>query len=308
MVTMTTILERGTCHGFQVVSSLPHPTLAPGPGRELKVEEIALRRQPAGSHLLSFPERRGRLPVTVTTPGPHLYEVGTTSLGVFEVDTKRPFIGVPPATDSLRREMLTLGTPLALLIQQTGDLAMHSAAIAPGDKAVLISGPGGAGKSTLTAAALARRWRVLTDDLCRLQPEPLPVVFQGPAVARVREPALAFLDSSSFHELGRGAGKIHLGPIRFDSYSPAKVAVGAIVMLTTGSGGLSLSPVRAEEAIPHLWKQAFFLPAETSRASCFKMVATLADAVPVWRLRYEHTPDSLQPTLDLLSDLLKNDA
>lgn len=304
---MTTLPERGTCHGFQVVSSLPHPTLAPGPGRKLKVEEIAARKRPVGIRLLTFPERRGRLAVTVTTTGPDLYEVGTTSLGVFEVNAETPSIGVPPAIDSIRREMLTLGTPLALLIQHTGDLAMHSAAIAPGDKAVLISGAGGAGKSTLTAAALARGWRVLSDDLCRLKPEPLPVVFQGPAVARVREPASVLLDLTRFHELGRAAGKIHLGPTRMDSYSPERMPVGAIVILSGGSGP-TITRVREEEAIPHLWKQAFFLPSETSRSSCFTMVAALVDSVPVWRLRYDHTPDNLQPTLDLLSELVKSNA
>jgi hypothetical protein len=299
---------QGTCHGFQVVSTLSHPTLTGGEGSLLRVEEIPVRHQAMGSQLLSFEERQGRLPMTIHAIAPGRFEVGTTSLGVFAVDVLEQRIGVPESADPIRREMLTLGTPMALLIQHNEDLALHAAALAPHDRAVLVTGEGGVGKSTLTAAALARGWRVLGDDLVRVRTDPTPVVFQGPAVARVREPTMALLDLSRVVELARAAGKIHLLPKPFPAYPSNAIEVAAVVIISSDLTGPQLEPVPPEAAIPQLWRQAFYLPNDSARASCFSMLTALVDSVPVMRLSYPHDPDLLQSTLDLLADPVQTNA
>ncbi|MGH8927312.1 MAG: hypothetical protein ACRDWH_03090, partial [Acidimicrobiia bacterium] len=124
--TALTAAIRGTCHGVRIRSTLAHPTLIPGPGTDLDVEEVAVRWAPNGRPLLAFGERRGRLPLTIYGREDGRFEVATTSLGVFEVDPAAFFIGVPANTDPIRREMLTLGTPLALVIQHLKDLPLHA--------------------------------------------------------------------------------------------------------------------------------------------------------------------------------------
>jgi len=56
-------------------------------------------------------------------------------------------------------------SPLAALLYQRGILALHAAAVADGQGAVLLAGDSGAGKSALLAALLQRGWSLLSDDL-----------------------------------------------------------------------------------------------------------------------------------------------
>ena len=50
-------------------------------------------------------------------------------------------------------------------------LILHAAVLARGDDAVILPGPPGAGKSTLTAALALRGWRLLSDELTLIDPE-----------------------------------------------------------------------------------------------------------------------------------------
>lgn len=299
---------QGTCHGFEILSHIAHGTLTAGVGSPVTVSEIASRDKPVGDLILSFDERQGRLPMTIHSRAPGRYEVATTSLGIFEVDTIQSTIGVPRTSEMVRREMLTLGTPLALLIEHHEDLALHAAGLAPDSKAVLITGTGGAGKSTLTAAALARGWRVLGDDLLRVRVHATVSAFQGPAVARVRQPAMGFLELSRVKEVSRVAGKVLLVPRPFPRYVSTAVEVGAVVIIGGHPTVLSLTEVEPKDAIPQLWKQSFYLPTDSSRESCFALLASLVSSVPVMRLAYPHTPDALQPALDLLAGSLQSHA
>lgn len=295
---------RGTCHGFQILSHVSHPTLTSGAGWPITVSEIANRTHPEGELLLSFDEREGRLPMSIYSTGSGIYEVLTASLGIFEVDANQSSIGIPSTSDSIRREMLTLGTPLALMIGHHGDLALHAAGLVPSAKAILLTGTGGAGKSTLTAAALARGWRVLGDDLVRVRVAPTIAAFQGPAVARVREPAMAFLDVGRVSQLGRAAGKVLLSPAPFPEYASNSIDVGAVVIVGRGIRP-AISEIAPQAALPQLWKQSFYLPDDSARESCFSLLASLVDSVPVMELAYPHSPDALAPALDLLADTLQ---
>jgi hypothetical protein len=299
---------RGTCHGFQILSRLAHTTLTAGGGWPIKVKEIPTRHRASGELILSFDERQGRLPMSIHSSGPGRHEVATTSLGIFEVDALGSTIGVPTTSDQIRREMLTLGTPLALLIDYHGDLALHAAGLVPDSKAILLTGQGGAGKSTLTAAALARGWRILGDDLVRVAVDATISAFQGPTIARVREPAMGLLQLGQVSEVARAAGKILLEPKPFPAYESNQVEVGAIVIIAGGSANLGLTPMEPDAAIPELWKQSFYLPTDSSREACFISLAAMVASVPVMRLAYPHAPDTLDRALELLAGAIETHA
>lgn len=58
--------------------------------------------------------------------------------------------------------------PLAALLYQRGQLALHASAISDGKRVILLAGESGAGKSTLMTAMLRRGWRMLADELAML--------------------------------------------------------------------------------------------------------------------------------------------
>jgi len=63
------------------------------------------------------------------------------------------------------------GVVRAALLQQRGDVALHAACVLPpnGHKAVAICGGSTLGKSTLAAELCARGWKLLSDNLTRVQ-------------------------------------------------------------------------------------------------------------------------------------------
>jgi hypothetical protein len=60
--------------------------------------------------------------------------------------------------------MLLLGVVLGMVLTQRGLMVMHASALALGDRAILLVGPPGAGKSTMTAALCRDGWHFLADD------------------------------------------------------------------------------------------------------------------------------------------------
>lgn len=77
-------------------------------------------------------------------------------------------------------------------------LIIHAAVVALGDRALLLSGPPGAGKSTLCAALVVRGWRLLSDELAVVDPVSLeiwplarPICLKEDSIRLIREDAPA---------------------------------------------------------------------------------------------------------------------
>ena len=142
--------------------------------------------------------------------------------GVAEVD--RDLLDNPDEFRAAVLEPLTLA-----LISHFDRHPVHAAAIVHKGKALLLAGPGGAGKSTLAYAALRAGYHVLTDDVARIQLEPTVRVWGGPARVRLRTQGPtkdvhrldgdgpAFADAVSVCILGRG------GEARLDHLDGAAV-------------------------------------------------------------------------------------
>lgn len=62
------------------------------------------------------------------------------------------------------------GTVTAIILAWRGLVPLHGSAVAFGERAVLVAGPPGAGKSTLCAALVRRGGRLVSDDLSALRP------------------------------------------------------------------------------------------------------------------------------------------
>lgn len=86
----------------------------------------------------------------------------------FELDGAEPFFPLPAAQAA---PLFEWGLNFCVAHRPLGYLVMHAAVLARGNRAIMLPGFPGAGKSTLCASlALCRGWRLLSDELAILNP------------------------------------------------------------------------------------------------------------------------------------------
>lgn len=72
-----------------------------------------------------------------------------------------------------------LGSVLGILMIQRKQLAIHGSSIVKNNKAVILTGDRGAGKSTLTTALRNRAYRFLSDDVAAIKLNNVPTIYHG---------------------------------------------------------------------------------------------------------------------------------
>lgn len=105
----------------------------------------------------------------------------------FELDGDEPFFPLPAAQAA---PMFEWGLNFCVANRPLGHLVMHAAVLARGDRALMLPGFPGAGKSTLCASlALGASWRLLSDELAildprdgRLIPHPRPISVKNASI------------------------------------------------------------------------------------------------------------------------------
>lgn len=112
-----------------------------------------------------------------------------------------------------------------------GHLVLHAGAVERDDSIVVVAGPSGRGKSTLTAALVQRGFAYLTDEVVAVDPETLGVL---------PYPKPFDLDRSS-------AGLLGIDPGRADG-AKGKVAIEQLGEVATGAGRVRLMVLLGEPA------------------------------------------------------------
>lgn len=294
----------GACHGFQVRSDLPISlTRSADLSRPMSTLDVC-----QATHPLPEPEQT---PVRewVSSPGKpfsaRLHQLGDgygmwiDGFGAYAVNVELPQITVPAELPPARWESRLWGIPAVLCFAALGDLSLHAAVADVGGSAVILVGPGRFGKTTLAAAFLQAGHRVLAEDLCRCAVEPVPVVYPGPAMLRMRR--------DSFQRLGDFPGtsvgieeddRVHLVLDPSFRGGGQAVPIKAIITLQVSSGLTTLERLDPTMAIPLLWATSFNLPEPDDRSRCFLGVAGLASRVPIWRLTRQLNYDELPGLVD----------
>lgn len=144
-------------------------------------------------------------------------------------------------------------------------LLFHAAVVAHGDRALLLPGAPGSGKSTLCAALVTRGWRLLSDEMAivdlasgALQPLARPVSLKNASIEVIRGFAPDAFVSQPCHDTLKGT-VAHLRPPA-DSVRRMNAPAGAahIVFPRFEPGvGTVLDPVPREEAFFRLLDNAF---------------------------------------------------
>lgn len=230
------------------------------------------------------------------------------SLGVMDARRRDVVAYVTPALladwERLRHGVIE-GMTLALASAHDRH-PVHAAAIARGDAALLLAGPPGTGKSTLSLMAHRRGWRVLTDDAAYVQMEPAFRVWGVPGRvlilddARRGDPDLAALVAVTTAD---GTAKVHvpLAGAWPSPGAPPPVATRAGVCLVERRGG----PVRRATVPAEEVRTALTVDLGLSRFR-FGPALDAAFARLVgdggWRLSLSDDPAEAMPYLEAMLD------
>jgi hypothetical protein len=212
----------------------------------------------------------------------------------------------PPGTAQLHLEPdapkkaldLAFATALHLILRREGRLDLHTAAVKPRsrDASLLILGPKGSGKSSLTLALGGAGWKFTTDD------HALAWIDRGDIrLGSLRASLFLTQDAADRRPPRAPKGRIieFMAKRQFapDDLFPGQYQpegrVGAIVFPERVPEERSaLVPIRAMEAFQRLLAQCPFLSADASARPCIEVARAIAD-LPAFVLR--SGPDMLDP-------------
>lgn len=187
-----------------------------------------------------------------------------------------------------------LGPILAFVLWLKGMASLHASAVAVGDQAIALVGPGGAGKSTTAAAFAKCGFAVLSDDVVVLADQGDHFVVQ-PAYPRVNlwpdsvralfgsEDALSLLAPSwgkRYLPLGQNSHRFESKPVR----------LGAIYFLGARETGLAspvIEEVSSKMALLTLVAETYvnYLLTRDMQRRCFDVLGRVVAHVPVHSVR-----------------------
>jgi hypothetical protein len=168
-------------------------------------------------------------------------------------------------------------------IARTGDLVLlHASAVAAGERALVLPGPMGAGKSTLAAALVQAGWSYLTDEVVALNPgtgmiRPYPKYLSLGAPFAGLAPVPAGMRTVVGDEQLVPPAAIRAGAVG----GPARPSVVVLPRYERGAPTV-LEPLTAADAFPAVAQHVFHLDRDGERV--LTTVAAMVDGAPCFRL------------------------
>jgi hypothetical protein len=180
-------------------------------------------------------------------------------------------------------------TLLLFLLTRSGRVPLHAAGVLVGRTAVVLAGPSGSGKSSLSLAAMARGLRILSDDTVYIQLQPRLRIWGFPRPVHVF-PA----DAPGFTGRTRLRGGKLKAAVPIPAASEPPVAERAVVVLLERGEGIGLERIEPSATAAGLSRlePGFDLLAEESARA---IEALTADGG--WRLTLGRDPAEALETL-----------
>jgi hypothetical protein len=217
-----------------------------------------------------------------------------------------------------------LGSVFGVLCHQNGLLPLHASAVQSGGIVIAFLGVSGAGKSTLAACLQRRGCRIVSDDICLLQPgsdsgedsesgppsEPLRVIPVAGWLKLWNE-SLQYLGEAPVEE-----NRVFSADDKFRVFLPdagsGRPRLGGVIFLARGSNAQAqptLQPVPLLDAIAGLMEMTYagYVPALAGQQSrVFRQCAQVFQHAQAWRLNVPWGLDRMDSVLDLIESNIFN--
>ena len=291
---------RGSCAGYELVTTLPFRTLRDGTGTPMTV--TSRPRLPGdGEVLIEWSPRpdnpfHGRL-----VRDGDLYRFWASDAGWYEIDARGLRIAMTDEGEPIRRELRMFGIPAALCTAALGDVSVHAAAVGVDGAGVLIAGPSRYGKTTLAAGFAAAGHRLLTEDTTRCDPARL-LVYPGPAAVRLRADVARHVRIAGAQEIATNdEGRVTLALSEAARGTGDPLPLALIVIVREPTDTLRLETVRPADAARDLMALTFRLPDVDGMRTSFERVAAMAAQVKIVALHRPMTFAEMPSVIDRIA-------
>jgi hypothetical protein len=209
--------------------------------------------------------------------------------GVFVIQGGSQIIIIPVegiSLDRLRRCLI--GTVMAVVLYQRGQLVLHASAVNIGDAAAAFVGRSGAGKSSWAGVLHAQGHTLMTDDVAAICLDSRPAKL-SPAFPQIK------LSSAVADMLGYGQQSqlqpslAKRGHHRIENFCKMPRPIHRIYVLDSGPD-LMIEPLASPQALMELMRHSTLAPyCEGDEAHRFLQCAALLKVCSVYRLQRPHS-------------------
>jgi hypothetical protein len=223
---------------------------------------------------------------------------------MFSLDGFSPFKPLP-ADQAF--PMFEWGLNWCIASHAHGFLVIHAAVVERGGRAMVMPAPPGSGKSTLCAGLVSKGWRLLSDELCLLEPasgliHPLarPVNLKNESIDVIRSYHPGAVMTEPVRDTTKGT-VAHLKPPGDSVSRAAEAAVPAWIVFPryVPASSSTLEPVGKAPTLMKLVEQAFNYDVLGVRG--FRAAADLVDRCACYEFTYGNLDDAVA-TFALLAE------
>jgi len=257
-----------------------------------------------------YPLIKGFLVREITLEG-FLY--GIKDLASFLITDGKTILVDPLSDEKDKWQMYLLGSVMGALLQQRGFLTLHGSAVLVDNKAHLILGPSGMGKSSIAMALQQSGCPFLTDDICAIKfdEEDTPQLHYGSRLIKLWQDAIDQLDvaQKNMPSVRNGLPKYRLllDEVSGNStYTLGHIFILHFESLKQGHIALEkLNPIKAMSFLNHNVYRKYFIKQFRLEKSIFSMLSKLTNYAPATLLSRTHAQTDVKEVAKRITDFLR---